>query len=62
MLSFFIPIEYYMVIQNTLSNYNPKCSSYIREATLTISDLLKTNDGARYIDKKFKYVIYNILY
>jgi len=43
-----------MAVQNTLSNYNPKCASYIRNATLTIRELLKTNDGARYIDKKFE--------
>lgn len=51
-----------MAVKNTLSNYNPKCASYITKATLTISDLLKTNDGARYIDKEFKYLFHNILH
>lgn len=51
-----------MALHDTLSNYNPKCALNIRKATLTIRELLKTNDGARYIDKKFKYLIHNILH
>lgn len=58
MLRFFINLEYYMVVQNALSHYNPRCASYIRGATLAINDLLKTNDGAKYINNKFKYLIY----
>ncbi|XP_022176436.1 putative serine protease K12H4.7 [Myzus persicae] len=46
--------EYYMVVQNVLSTYNPRCASYIRSATLSISDLLKYKDGAKYINSKFK--------
>jgi pimeloyl-ACP methyl ester carboxylesterase len=46
--------EYYITAKNALSDYNPKCASYIRKATRMINDYLKTNDGAKYIDKKFK--------
>ncbi|XP_001947565.2 putative serine protease K12H4.7 [Acyrthosiphon pisum] len=46
--------DFYMAIQNTISNYNPKCASNIIEATSTISDLLETSYGAKYVDKKFK--------
>ncbi|XP_060862766.1 putative serine protease K12H4.7 [Metopolophium dirhodum] len=46
--------DYYIATQNTISNYNPKCASNIIEATSTISDLLQTNNGAKYVDEKFK--------
>lgn len=48
-----------MAIQNTLLNYNPKCVSSIKEATLTITNLLKTDNGAKYVDEKFRYLIHN---
>ncbi|XP_026821107.1 putative serine protease K12H4.7 [Rhopalosiphum maidis] len=46
--------EYYTTAQTALSDYNPKCASHIKEATGMINDYFKTNDGAKYIDKKFK--------
>ncbi|XP_025192142.1 putative serine protease K12H4.7 [Melanaphis sacchari] len=46
--------EYYMTAQNALSDYNLKCASRIREATGMINDYLKTIEGAKYIEKKFK--------
>jgi len=54
-----ISIDYYTAIQNTILNYNPKCVSNIKEATLAINDLLQTDDGAKYVDEKFKYLIHN---
>jgi len=48
-----------MATQNTISNYNPKCASNIIEATSTISDLLQTNNGAKYVVEKFKYLIHD---
>ncbi|XP_026819269.1 putative serine protease K12H4.7 [Rhopalosiphum maidis] len=46
--------EYFKVAQKALSAYNPKCSAHIREATIMISDLLKTKNGTEFIQKKFK--------
>lgn len=43
-----------MTVQNALSDYNPKCAWHIKEATTMINDYLKTIDGAKYIDNKFK--------
>jgi hypothetical protein len=54
MLRYFISIEYFKVAQKALSAYNPKCSAHIREATIMISDLLKTKNGTEFIQKKFK--------
>lgn len=50
----FISIGYYTVVQKVLSDYNPKCVSNIKDATVMITDLLKTDDGVKYIEKKFK--------
>jgi len=43
-----------MTVQSALSDYNPKCARNIKEATAMINDNLKTTDGAKYIDNKFK--------
>lgn len=54
MLRCFIFIEYFKVAQKALSVYNPKCSAHIRKATEMISDLLKTENGTKYIEQNFK--------
>jgi len=52
---FYFHIDYFKVAEKALSVYNPKCVSNIREATMTISDLLNTENGTKYIQSKFKY-------
>ncbi|KAF0772639.1 putative serine protease K12H4.7 [Aphis craccivora] len=46
--------KYFKVAQKALSVYNPKCSAHIRKATEMISDLLKTENGTKYIEQNFK--------
>lgn len=38
-----------------LSDYNPKCVSNIRQATMMINDLFNTKNGTKYVESKFKY-------
>ncbi|CAI6359152.1 unnamed protein product [Macrosiphum euphorbiae] len=47
-------IDYFKVAEKALTDYNPKCVSNIRQATLMISDLLDTENGTRYVQSKFR--------
>lgn len=54
----FISVDYFKVAEKALTDYNPKCVSNIRQATLMISDLLDSENGTRYVQSKFRYVGY----
>lgn len=43
-----------MVVEDALTTYKPQCVSQIKQANQMIDVLLKTNEGAKKIDKKFK--------
>ncbi|XP_060859758.1 putative serine protease K12H4.7 [Metopolophium dirhodum] len=47
-------IDYFKVAEKALSDYNPKCVSNIRQATMMISDLLESENGTKYVQSKFK--------
>ncbi|XP_060847785.1 putative serine protease K12H4.7 [Rhopalosiphum padi] len=46
--------EYFMVVENALATYKPECVSQIKEANQMINVLLKTDHGAKIVEKKFK--------
>ncbi|XP_025192131.1 putative serine protease K12H4.7 [Melanaphis sacchari] len=46
--------EYFMVVENALATYKPECVSQIKEANQMINYLLKTDHGAKIIEKKFQ--------
>jgi len=50
----FIFVEYFMVVENALATYNPECVSQIKQANEMINYFLKTDHGAKIIEKKFK--------
>lgn len=43
-----------MVVENALATYKPDCVLQIKRANQMINYLLKTNHGAKIIEKKFK--------
>jgi len=43
-----------MVVENALTTYKPECVSQIKEANQMINYCLKTDHGAKIIEKKFK--------
>ncbi|XP_050053388.1 putative serine protease K12H4.7 isoform X1 [Aphis gossypii] len=45
--------EYFVAVQKILTNYNPMCEFHIRQANKMIGNLIKTDYGAKYIQKKF---------
>jgi len=51
----FISIDYFKVAEKALADYNPKCVTNIRQATMMISDLLESENGTKYVQSKFKY-------
>lgn len=50
----FVFIEYFDVVTNALATYNVECVLQIKKANRNINLLLKTNHGAKIIEKKFK--------
>jgi len=51
-----------MVVENALATYSPECVLQIKQANQIIDSQIKTRKGAKIIEKKFKYIIYNIQY
>lgn len=49
-------IEYFEVVEDALSTYTPDCVKQIKHANEMINVLIKTNEGAKQIEKKFKYL------
>lgn len=47
-------------MQKILTNYDPMCEFRIRKANKIIGNLIKTDYGTKYIQKKFKYVAIKI--
>jgi len=60
MYLFCTSIEYFIAVQKILTNYNPMCEFRIRQANKMIGNLIKTDYGVKYIQKKFKYVAIKI--
>jgi len=48
------------VVENALATYSPECVLQIKQANQMIDSQIKTRKGAKIIEKKFKYIIYNI--
>ncbi|KAL5238760.1 hypothetical protein ACI65C_006170 [Semiaphis heraclei] len=46
--------EYFMVVENALETYKPECVSQIKQANQMINYFLKSDHGAKIIEKKFK--------
>lgn len=43
-----------MVVEDALTAYKPQCVSQIKQANQMINVFLKTNDGRKKIENKFK--------
>lgn len=53
-VNFYIFIEYFDVVENALSTYNPECVTQIRQANQKINVLLRTTEGKNTLETKFK--------
>jgi len=53
-VSTFIFVEYFKVVENALATYSPECVTQIKQANQLIDSQIKTINGAKLIEKKFK--------
>lgn len=58
--NFKMSLEYFEVVENALTTYNPECVSQIRQANQMINYLLNTTQGKKTIQTEFKY-LHNII-